>query len=100
MGPMQNTEARAGRPGSRPYFLWDRNLTDDEFREIVRRPDHPEHVSLLALLLREARPDEVWAYVTPAQVAAEWERVAPRLGRHRPFWAWLLDTWRGLGFLP
>jgi len=82
-----------------PYFLWDRRMSEAELRQILIDAAHPEHVDMLALLLREARPDEVWMYITPAQVAAEWPSVAPRLGRRRSFWGWLLEGWRKLGFL-
>lgn len=82
-----------------PYIFWDRDVTVGELRTILRDPDHPERPAMLAHLLREARPDEVWAFVSPADVAAAWSEVAPRLGRRRAFWEWLLAAWRELGFL-
>jgi hypothetical protein len=60
---------------------------------------HPERLPLLRVLLREARPDEVWAFVTPQQVVTEWDRLAPGLGRRRDFWLWLIEKWRALGYL-
>ena len=41
----------------------------------------------------------MWQYVTPQQVAAEWPRLAPRLGRRREFWAWVIERWTQLGNL-
>ncbi len=84
---------------ARPYFFWDRHITVAELRDAIAATDHPEHFDLLAHLLREARPDEVWQYVTPQQVAAEWPSLAPRLGRRSDFWAWVIQSWRQLGFL-
>ncbi|MCE7937147.1 hypothetical protein DCC79_02625 [bacterium] len=84
---------------TRPYFFWDRRITAADLREAIADRSHPEHVDLLAHLLREARPDEVWEYVSPEQVAAEWPRLAPRLGRRRAFWEWLIEGWVRLGFL-
>lgn len=82
-----------------PYFFWDRNITTGELRAALSGPACPRRVSLLRALLREARPDDVWSFVTPQQIADEWESVAPGLGRHREFWEWLLGAWRDHGFL-
>lgn len=82
-----------------PSFCWDRRLTRGELRRIVRDPAHPEHLPTLGLLLREARPDEVWAYVDPASVARELPAVARFVGRRAAFWTWLFDGWRRLGLL-
>jgi hypothetical protein len=49
--------------------------------------------------LREARDTDVWLFTTPRDVAAQWERLAPHLGRRRPFWVFLLDQWRQHGLL-
>lgn len=82
-----------------PYFFWDRNVTVGELRAILAEVGHPERIPLLRVLLREARPDEVWTFVTPQAVVTEWERLAPGLGRRRAFWQWLLEQWRALGYL-
>jgi len=83
-----------------PYFFWDRNVTVAELRAILADPSNPERIPLLRVLLREARPDDALLFVSPTTIAAEWERVAPGLGRQRAFWRWLLDSWRALGYLP
>lgn len=85
--------------GSVPYFLWDRAVTVAQLSAVLADPAAPDREALLALLLREARPDEVWEFVSPQTVAAEWSRIAPRLGGRCAFWAWLLDEWRDLGLL-
>ena len=101
--PTSGAPARSGvlqaKGDEPPYFFWDRRITVAELRDALAAPSDPEHLDLFAHLLREARPDEVWDYVSPAQVAAEWPLLASRLGRRRDFWAWLLDSWRQLGFL-
>ena len=48
---------------------------------------------------RVTRPDEVWQFMTPADVAEVWPAVEGKLGRRRPFWEWLLSSWRALGLL-
>ncbi|MCA9671812.1 MAG: hypothetical protein KC503_39705 [Myxococcales bacterium] len=54
---------------------------------------------MLALILREARPDDVWSWVTPQVVADELDLLAPMLGRKKQFWLWLVAGWRRLGLL-
>lgn len=88
-----------GRADERPYFLWDEELTVRELREALRGQDESERLRLLAKLLREARDDEVWQLVTPAEVAAALPCVAHRLGRRRAFWEFLIAGWRADGLL-
>jgi hypothetical protein len=80
-------------------FAWDRELSEARLRAALSDASDPDHDRLLALLLREARPDEVWRWTTPEHVANSFERVSPRLGRRREFWRWLLAGWRQLGLL-
>ena len=84
---------------TRPGWLWDRDLSVDEVRGILGDRQEPRRLELLAALLREARPDEVWRWVTPHEVAADLDSLAPRLGRQRDFWVWLFDGWRARGYL-
>lgn len=81
-----------------PYFLWDRNITLEELRSILDDPGHPQRVSMLALLMREARPGDVWKLVTPQDVVDAWDVVEPRLGRKQAFWTWLLAAWKDHGY--
>jgi len=85
------SESSPREDAARPYFFWDRRITAAELRDAIASADHPEHLDLLAHVMREARPDEVWRFVTPAQVASEWSSLAPRLGRRREFWAWTIE---------
>lgn len=82
-----------------PSFVWDRRLSEAELRAALRDANHPEHDVLLSLVLREARPDEVWKWTTPEHVAEHLDRLAPRLGRSRAFWQWLFEGWRRLGLV-
>ena len=82
-----------------PTFLWDREIPVERFRQVIEDPTDPSHDAWLALLLREATPEEVWTWTTPVHVAAHMERLSPRLGRRREFWLWLFDGWRRLGLV-
>jgi hypothetical protein len=83
----------------RPYFLWDEDLTVGDVRARLRGDDRPERLRLLAKLLREARDIDVWAFVSPEDVARALPEIAHRLGRRRAFWTFLIDGWRDDGFL-
>lgn len=87
-------------PEAVPYFLWDEPMTVAELRRRVASASIPERDRLLAKILREARDTEVWRFTTPAEVSERWEALAPRLGRRRAFWEFLLNEWRRQGFLP
>ncbi|MBM4353955.1 MAG: hypothetical protein FJ109_09220 [Deltaproteobacteria bacterium] len=82
-----------------PYFFWDRKVTVGELRAALADRTDPRRIPLLRALLREARPDEVWSFVTPEVVAEEFESIRPGLGPRRRFWEWLLQAWRDHGFL-
>ncbi|NOT29557.1 MAG: hypothetical protein HOP15_03805 [Planctomycetes bacterium] len=81
----------------RPYFLRDVDMTLARFRELLNDPDPDIRAYAMGKLLRQAKPDDVFTFVTVSDVRTNWERVAPFLGRTREFWRWLLDEWGELG---
>jgi hypothetical protein len=83
-----------GREDARPYFLWDEDLSVTEVRDRLANGPEPERVRLMAKILREARDDEVWLFVTARDVLDHWEAIAPHLGRRRGFWEFLFDAWK------
>ena len=82
---------------SRPYFLWDCDLTLDQFRKGLEDPDPEVRAYLVGKLMRQAKPDDVFLFVRPRQIRELWPRLARYLGRTRAFWSWLFDTWEGQG---
>ena len=49
---------------------------------------------LITKLLREARDDEVWIFVTAHDVLVRWDAIAPHLGRRRAFWEFMFHAWK------
>ena len=88
------------REDCRPYFLWDEELTIAAFRQRLSHGPEPERLRLMAKLLREARDDEVWRFVTVRTVLAHFHVLAPHLGRRRAFWEFLFDAWKRQHILP
>ena len=82
-----------------PYFLWDDPMTIAELKAFLRSASRPERFRMLGKILREARDPDVWRFIRPAQLAADWNEIEPYLGRRRGFWKWLLDGWRSDGLL-
>ena len=78
----------------RPYFLWDEDMTLDEFRARLRDPDPAVRAFFLGKLMRQAKPDDVFSFVTLREVEDQLPAVEPYLGRSRAFWLWVLERWR------
>jgi hypothetical protein len=77
----------------RPYFLWDCDLTLEEFRSRLLDPDPEVRAYFIAKLMRQAKPDDVFTFVSARVIRAHWHRLNRYLGRQRPFWTWLMETW-------
>ncbi len=77
-------------------FLWDRDLSDEQFRALLASTDRTTRVVAMGVLLRQAKPEDVFQYVSEAEIREAWDELQPYLGRSRPFWTWLLDTWSAL----
>ena len=86
--PESLTDARG-----RPYFLWDCDLTLAQLNERLCDPNPEVRAYFLAKLMRQAKPDDVFQFVTLGTVRELWPRVVRYLGHSRPFWIWLLETW-------
>lgn len=50
--------------------------------------------------MAEARFNEVWEYLSLEEILRNWPHIQWHLGRSRPFWEFLINGWRELGFLP
>lgn len=97
--PARPLSSNLENPGSVPYFLWDEPMTVAELRRRLESGSQAERTRLLAKVLREARDTEVWRFTTPEELGRRWGELAPRLGRRRAFWEFLLGEWRRHGLL-
>lgn len=82
---------------SRPYFLWDCGLTLDEFRRGLEDPDPEVRAYLIGKLMRQAKPDDVFQFVSARTIRDLWPRLNRYLGSSRGFWTWLFDAWEEQG---
>lgn len=77
----------------RPYFLWDMDMTVEEFKRRLRESGLEGRAYLVGKLMRQAKPDDVFTFVTIDGIVELWPVLQRYLGRQRPFWRWLLAYW-------
>ena len=82
---------------NRPYFLWDCDMTLETFNRALRNPDPEIRAYLVGKLMRQAKPDDVFSFVSPRTIRELWPRLERYLGQSRPFWNWLFETWESQG---
>ena len=83
-----------------PYFNWDTPVTNAELREVLRTGSEAERLPWIARIMREAKYEDVWRYVSlPRDILPAWDRLARMLGRRRSFWQFLIDEWNRAGLL-
>lgn len=78
----------------RPYFLWDCDVTLEQFRANLEHAERDVRGYWIAKMMRQARPDDVFQFVTRARIEEHWDVVERHLGSSRAFWTWLLEAWR------
>lgn len=78
----------------RPYFLWDDDMTLEVFRARLRDPDPQVRAYFLGKLMRQAKPDDVFAFATVDELVELLPAVTRYLGTTRDFWSWLLSRWK------
>lgn len=69
----------------RPYFLWDCDLTVAELTARLCDPNPDGGAYFVAKLMRQAKPDDVFQFVTLGTVRELWPWLVRYLGQSRPF---------------
>jgi Uma2 family endonuclease len=77
----------------RPYFLWDSDMTVDEFRARLRDPDPEVRAYFAGKLMRQAKPNDAFAFMTLDEIVRQLPAIARYLGSTYDFWIWLLSKW-------
>lgn len=77
----------------RPYFAWDEDLTLAAFAALLRDRDPEVRAYYLGKLMRQAKPDDVFTFVTLDELVAAMPSVERYLGKTRDFWRWLVERW-------
>jgi len=85
--------ARMTDASGRPYFLWDDDMSLETFQGMLRDPDPEVRSYFLGKLMRQAKPDDVFTFVSRQQTKEDWVRLERYLGNTHAFWQWLLSRW-------
>ena len=86
-------------PADNLDFAWDRPESAASLRARLATEQASAWARTAAWVMREARVDQVWQFLTLPQIAQAFPLLAPLLGRRRPLWEYLLRTARELGRL-
>lgn len=86
-------------PAENLDFAWDRPETAATLRAKLAAEPSPDWLRTAAWLLREARVDQVWQFLTLRQLADHFSQLSPLLGRRLRLWEYLLRAGRELGRL-
>jgi hypothetical protein len=78
----------------RPYFLWDCDVDVEGLRQRLSNPDPVVRGYWLGKLMRQAKPDDVFTFVTWEAILQDWDRLFQHLGKRRPLWLSLKEHWR------
>jgi hypothetical protein len=82
-------------PKQRPYFIWDYDYTEEDVRTILRGDDEYAKIQMMVRILESARWDDIWNYVTLAEVRRYWPELYRRMRREvRDVWSWALEMWQ------
>ncbi|HYI12514.1 MAG TPA: hypothetical protein VEK57_25910 [Thermoanaerobaculia bacterium] len=86
-------------PQGRPYFLWDMEMTLEEFERAIHGSDAALRAYLVGKVMRQAKSDDALQFVSAQEMADMWPDVDRYLGKSRAFWAWLLEQWELRGYI-
>ena len=81
----------------RPYFLWDCDLDIHQFRRRLRDPNPEVRAYFIGKLMRQAKPDDVFEFVSAKTIREMWPHLERFLGEKRDFWEWLFSAWETQG---
>lgn len=68
----------------RPEWLWDRNISIEEIKNILRNPQHPRFLEIASLLLsRENSPKEIFKeYLDQVLFVSNWARIKRQMRKN------------------
>src|SRR5579859_4680007 len=70
----------------RPYFLWDVDMTLQEFRDGLRQSDLEVRAYLAGKLMRQAKLADVERFLSLDEARSLWPHLCRYLGRTRDAW--------------
>ena len=87
----------AAIPADNLDFAWDRPESAASLRQRLATATGEDWLRTAARVMREARTEQVWQFLTLQQVAERFNQLLPHLGRRRPVWEHLMRAAHELG---
>lgn len=77
----------------RPYFIWDYDLSDQDVHQILHHGDRTERAWLITRILEYCKWEDIWRYLTVADIQRDFKWLRFRHSQDRELWAYALDRW-------
>ena len=78
----------------RLYFFWDYDISDEGVRHILRSGSLAEKAWVITRILEYAKWDDIWRYLTLADIRQNFEHLRFRRPQDRELWAFALERWK------
>lgn len=80
-------------PGTRPYFFWDYEITDEQIKQILQNGPLFEKAWVISRILQYAKWDDIWRYLTLNDIRQNFAHLRFRRPQDRALWAYALERW-------
>ncbi len=77
----------------RLYFFWDYDLSDEDLHRILRSGSPTEKAWIITRILEYAKWDDIWHYLTLADIRENFANLRFRQPQDRELWAYALERW-------
>jgi hypothetical protein len=91
--PMTSEQSLMPESVQRPYFLWDYDLNNEQVRAILGSDAVMEKAWLVSRILQYARWDDIWRYLTLADIRQVFDSLRFRRPQDKELWAYALRKW-------
>ena len=81
---------------ARPYFIWNADLAEVDVRAILDgQRGELEQAQMIAHIMQNARFDDIWRYVSLADIVKRWPLIYRMLWPQetQELWIWALRVW-------
>lgn len=79
------------------YFLWDYDLNTQQVQQLLREGALTDKTWLISRILNYARWDDIWRYLSVADIRAHFDQLHFRRLQDREMWAYALEYWGRAG---
>jgi hypothetical protein len=78
---------------SRPYFIWDYDISEDELRQMLRSDNEVERIWAISRIVQYARFADIWKYLAVEDIVKSFDKIWFRQPYFKELWAYALGVW-------